>query len=256
VVQAFDPALRTDARELPLETLRGPQADDDPKAYRAWHKLDTRGGPAGKYLVDEAGHAVYFVDPGINGTHRMRPDGSTVAKFDAPKATLMSYIIKGMLNRELPWGLVLLGAMISVVLELCGIGSLPFAVGVYLPISSSTPIFAGGVVRWLVDRRARTRSAARKLSEQELSAESDKSPGVLLASGYIAGGAIAGIVIAFVAGVIGHVQDRIDGWAKEHNPLFSGPHSDALSLLPFVALAGLLYWVSTRGERGKENLPA
>jgi putative OPT family oligopeptide transporter len=247
VVQAFDPTLTTNARDLPQETLHGPQSRDDPKVYRGWHKLDTRGGPSGKYLVDDSGRAVYFVDPGINGMYRMRPDGSTVAKFDAPKATLMSYIIKGMLNRELPWGLVLLGVMISVVLELCGIGSLPFAVGVYLPISSSTPIFAGGVVRWLVDRRARTRSAARELSEEELSAESDKSPGVLLASGYIAGGAIAGIMIAFVAGVIGHVQDRIDAWAKENNPLFSGPHSDVLSLVPFVALAMVLYFVATGG---------
>lgn len=61
-------------------------------------------------------------------------------KFAAPKATLMSYIIKGILNRELPWHLVLLGVMIAVVLEMSGIPSLAFAVGVYLPLSASTPI--------------------------------------------------------------------------------------------------------------------
>ncbi len=82
---------------------------------------------------------VYLVDPGINGVHRTRPDGTQVNKFDAPKATLMSYIIKGILNRQLPWGLVLLGVMIAVVLEMSGIPSLAFAVGVYLPLSSSTP---------------------------------------------------------------------------------------------------------------------
>ena len=68
-----------------------------------------------------------------------------MTKFDAPKATLMSYIIKGILDRELPWGLVLLGVMIAVVLELSGIPSLAFAVGVYLPLSSSSPIFIGGI---------------------------------------------------------------------------------------------------------------
>ena len=59
----------------------------------------------------------------------------------------MSYIIKGILNRELPWSLVLLGVMIALTLELSGIPSLAFAVGVYLPISSSMPIFIGGMIR-------------------------------------------------------------------------------------------------------------
>src|SRR6185503_4022684 len=104
--------------------LAGPQAKDDPKEYRVWQKTDAVDGPPGRYLVDEAGAAVYLVDPGINGTHDIRPDGSKVTKFDAPKATLMSYIIKGILNRELPWGLVLLGVMISIVLEMSGIPSL------------------------------------------------------------------------------------------------------------------------------------
>ena len=59
--------------------------------------------------MNDQGVAVYLSDPGINGIHRTRPDGSAVTKYDAPKATLMSYIIKGILNRQLPWGLVLLG---------------------------------------------------------------------------------------------------------------------------------------------------
>jgi hypothetical protein len=83
------------------------------------------------------------VDPGINGTHRVRPDGSAVQKFDAPKATLISYIIKGILSHKLPWALVLLGAMTAVVLEMSGIPSLAFAVGVYLPLASSSPILIG-----------------------------------------------------------------------------------------------------------------
>ena len=111
---------------------------------------------------------MYYVDPGINGAIRKLPNGSDVPKFDAPKATLMSYIIKGILGGELPWGLVLLGVMIAVVLEMSGIPSLAFAVGVYLPLSSSTPILAGGLVRWAVDRQLRKKLAHKKLTEEEL----------------------------------------------------------------------------------------
>src|SRR5664280_1295201 len=190
-----------DAKLGGAERLRGSQAQEDTKSYRTWQKTDSAGGPTGKYLVDDAGAAVWLVDPGINGAFTTRPDGTQVRKFDAPKATLMSYIIKGMLDRKLPWGLVLFGVMIAVVLELCGVSSLAFAVGAYLPVSSSAPIFVGGMVRWLVDYRMRRALREHNLDEEALVAESDKSPGVLLASGYIAGGAIAGIVIAFVQGV-------------------------------------------------------
>ncbi|MCE9628058.1 MAG: OPT/YSL family transporter, partial [Candidatus Eisenbacteria bacterium] len=112
------------------EKIRGAQAHADATEYTVYHKLDAQGGaPAGKYLVDTNGDAKWFVDPGINGTITQRPDGSEVKKFDAPKATLMSYIIRGILDRQLPWGLVLFGVMISVMLELVGIPSLAFAVG-------------------------------------------------------------------------------------------------------------------------------
>jgi putative OPT family oligopeptide transporter len=223
------------------ETLHGSQAQTDDKAYRVWQKLDSLGGPAGKYFVDDSGAAVWFVDPGINGAFKTRPDGTRVQKFDAPKATLMSYIIKGMLDRKLPWGLVLFGVMIAVVLELCGVSSLAFAVGAYLPVSSSAPIFVGGLVRWVVDSRMRHALREHNLDEATLVAESDKSPGVLLASGYIAGGAIAGIVIAFVQGVTTKLDSRIETWASQHNPLFAGPNADWLAMIPFVMLAGFLY---------------
>jgi hypothetical protein len=223
------------------EPLRGPQARDDSKSYYVWHKEGDERGPAGRYLVDETGRAVYLVDPGITGTHAMRPDGTRVAKFDAPKATLMSYIIKGILNRQLPWGLVLLGVMIAVVLEMSGVPSLAFAVGVYLPLSSSTPIFVGGMVRWLVDQSLRRKHLDKRLSEDQLTAEGDKSPGVLMASGYIAGGAIAGILIAFLAGVPSDMQGRIETWSTANNPFYGGDHADLLSMVPFVVLTAMLY---------------
>lgn len=231
------------------ESLQPPQSRQDPRMYRVWQKTDSAGGPAGKYLVDDAGAAVWLVDPGINGAFKQRPDGTAVRKFDAPKATLMSYIIKGILDRRLPWSLVLFGVMIAVVLELSGVSSLAFAVGVYLPIASSTPLFVGGLVRWCVDFRRRRAWRQHQLDEAQLTAESDKSPGVLLASGYIAGGAIAGIIIAFVAGAMEDVDTRLTHWAEAHNPFFAGVHADWLALLPFALLTIILYWV------GRERAP-
>jgi uncharacterized oligopeptide transporter (OPT) family protein len=183
---------------------------------------------------------VWLVDPGINGIYTKRADGSEVRKFDAPKATLMSYIIKGILDRRLPWGLVLFGVMIAVVLEMSGIPSLAFAVGVYLPLSSSSPIWIGGLVRWLVDARRRRALEGRGLTVEEIAAEGDKSPGVLMASGYIAGGAIAGILIAFMAGVLEPVDRVLTKWSTASNPFFGGASADALSLVPFTALTLLL----------------
>jgi hypothetical protein len=202
-------------------------------------------------LVDDSGAAVYFVDPGINGTHTERPDGTTVRKYDAPKATLMSYIIKGILDRQLPWALVLFGVTIAVVLEMAGIPSLAFAVGVYLPLASSAPIFIGGLVRAVADHRRRRDSRHHELSEDQLVAESDQSPGVLLASGYIAGGAIAGIFIALSAGVFLAGDRFFTEWSARHNPFFRGDYADALSLVPFLALALLLY----RAGRGTSPAP-
>jgi putative OPT family oligopeptide transporter len=236
------PGLVTDASKLTRqEKIGGPQSRDDSKTYFSWHKTDSVGGPPGKYLVDQAGHAVWFVDPGINGTITERPDGSKVRKFDAPKATLVSYIIKGVLDRKLPWALVLLGVMTSITLEMCGIPSLAFAVGVYLPLSTSSPIFIGGLIRWLVDAARRRR--LRNLTAEQLAAESDRSPGVLLSSGYIAGGAIAGIVIAFLAGAFDRVDAALNDWSEAHNPFFHGAWSDLLALIPFVLICALLYVV-------------
>jgi putative OPT family oligopeptide transporter len=107
----------------------------------------------------------------------------------APQATLMATIIKGLLNQNLPWGLVLVGVFISVTLELCGIRSLSFAVGSYLPIATTAPIFAGGLVRAFVERK--TSAAA---------AESEVGAGTLFSSGLIAGGSLCGILYAVLVG--------------------------------------------------------
>jgi putative OPT family oligopeptide transporter len=106
----------------------------------------------------------------------------------APQATLMATIIKGLLSHNLPWGLVLVGVFISVALEICGIRSLPLAVGSYLPIATTAPIFVGGLVRGYVERRTGT------------SQESDVSAGTLFSSGLIAGGSLCGILYAILVG--------------------------------------------------------
>jgi putative OPT family oligopeptide transporter len=255
----FTPDLRANVSQLGHEEkLKGLQAADDGNTYRVWQKTDTVGGREGRYLVDAQGVPQYIVDPAINGQNKFRPNGQKVEKFDAPKATLMSYIIKGILNQQLPWNLVLIGVMIAIVLEMAGIPSLAFAVGVYLPLSASSPIFIGGMVRWFVDRSSRRKHA--HMTEEELIAESDKSPGVLMASGYIAGAALAGIVFAFMAGYFTDALEATKAWMLAHNPFFDEPpghvkgYADLLSLLPFAAITVLLYavgreWILAGGRK-------
>jgi putative OPT family oligopeptide transporter len=125
----------------------------------------------------------------------------------APQATLMSTIIRGLLSQNLPWGLVLVGVFISVTLELCGIRSLSFAVGSYLPIATTAPIFAGGLVRWWVERKTGQRG------------ESEISSGTLFSSGLIAGGSLAGILYAGLFG---------------RNLLRAADDADTTGLIPFL----------------------
>ncbi len=118
--------------------------------------------------------------------HKVMVIGSDA--LPAPQATLMSTIIKGLLSQNLPWGLVLVGVFITVTLELCGIHSLSFAVGSYLPIATTAPIFAGGLVRAYVE------------SKTGRAEESEVGSGTLFSSGLIAGGSLAGILYAVLYG--------------------------------------------------------
>ncbi len=244
-VENWPAGLHADASVLPALTHTKHNGQD----YLIWHYTPEGGASAQEFLVDSSGTPHYLVDPAINGTHRYLANGKPAPKkFDAPKATLMSYIIKGILNRQLPWGLVLLGVMIALTLEMSGIPSLAFAVGVYLPLSSSSPIFIGGMIRWLSDRYVRQKYHGLNLTEEQLTAEGDKSPGVLMASGYIAGGAIAGILGTLITGFqdkvewLGRFSDRLDQIAAK-NPFASGAHADLMSCLPFLLLIVLLYLV-------------
>jgi len=151
------------------------------------------------------------------------------ANLAAPQATLMSTIIRGLLNQNLPWGLVLVGVFVAVVLELCGIRSLPFAVGSYLPIATTAPIFCGGMVRWWVEHKSGQ------------SQESDVSSGTLFSSGLIAGGSITGIIFALLVGTGGINAPQVLGtWF----PYFSQP--TAVGQLASLALFGALALIVAR----------
>jgi putative OPT family oligopeptide transporter len=147
----------------------------------------------------------------------------------APQATLMSTIIRGLLSQNLPWGLVLVGVFISVTLELCGIHSLSFAVGSYLPIATTAPIFAGGLVRAYVEKKTG------KVEESEVGS------GTLFSSGLIAGGSLAGILYAvlFGRGVIPAADDS-DALALFGSALHDGTGGLIAGGLLFFALGVVL----------------
>ncbi len=227
----------TDKVELPTvrpaeSELRGTQVFRG-TTYRVWWNTDARpGAPAGKYLVDDEGDVRFLVDPAINGKVDRRDDGTRATKYDAPKTRLMSLIIDGIMTNRLPWGLVLLGVMIAVLMELAGVPALAFAVGVYLPLGTSMAVFLGGATRWMVDRVKKSKAE-----------ESDSSPAVLLSSGYIAGGAIAGILVAFleIAGIAGFLDlSRFlpDSWNKSPLP----------ALLTLAPMIFLLFLVGVRAK--------
>ncbi len=127
------------------------------------------------------------------------PDSSMVAqgiqhaigeKYNAPQATLMATLIKGILSFNLDWQFVIAGVFLAVVLELCGIKSLSFAVGAYLPLATTLPIFIGGAIKGLVDWRME-----KKYQTKE---NDDLGRGALFATGLVAGGALSGVIVALL----------------------------------------------------------
>lgn len=139
----------------------------------------------------------------------------------APQATLMKTIIEGVLSGALPWGLVLTGGGLSLGAILCGVSGLAFAIGVYLPLSSMAPIFVGGVMRSLCDR-GRT-------------GEGEANPGVLAASGLVAGEGLAGVVVAGIVAA---------GGPKSRPPLLA---THAATVVLLVAVCGFL-WFAARAK--------
>jgi uncharacterized oligopeptide transporter (OPT) family protein len=180
----------------------------------------------GKYLYSPATHQIEV--------HWIQGIGSVNAP--APQAKLMATVINGILSRKLPWGLVLLGVSLVIAVELLGIRSLTFAVGAYLPIGTTLPIFCGGVVRWLLDK------AVKKAGEDAAQADSEISPGSLFASGLIAAGGIVGLV--------GVALKAIEATYFENRDLLNFPHTfldnNYVSVLAFALLAFSLYYFARK----------
>jgi uncharacterized oligopeptide transporter (OPT) family protein len=145
----------------------------------------------------------------------------------------MATVINGILSRKLPWGLVLLGVALVIAVELLGIRSLSFAVGAYLPIGTTLPIFVGGVVRWMVDQAAK--KAGGEADDSEI------SPGSLFASGLIAAGGISGLV-----GVALKAYEQTVG----KGDILNFPHTfldnNYVSCAAFAALAFSLYYFARK----------
>jgi len=148
----------------------------------------------------------------------------------------MATVINGILTRQLPWGLILLGVFLVIAVELLGVRSLSFAVGAYLSIGTTLAIFCGGVVRWMIDRAvARSGGAAGAL-------EGEVSPGSLYASGLIAAGGIVGLLgVALklyksATGKFGLIQ------MSTKNPFYH----DWISVIMFALLMGSLFYFARR----------
>ncbi len=239
------------------------------KEYLVW---DTSADAFGRAIAS----GLYFVQPVTGRVEWTRDtssgavtryEGTETTRFDAPKTKLMQIIIDGVLTLKLNWSLVLIGAMIAVTLELCGVSSLAFAVGVYVPIQYSVPIFVGGILRWGIDSyQARSAAAsleaagdnpeARAQAEIEAIRKAETSPGVLLASGYIAGGSIAGVAVAFLEFAPAFKQSMNFSWVVDS----MGGAADWVALAGFAALIGFAALVGMgrlfRPPTEADNTPA
>lgn len=186
--------------------------------YQVINIIGSRAIPDGRYYYDPDAQRIEFQERVGIGSQRL----------PAPQAVLMSTVINGILRQSLPWNLVLLGAFIVVVMELNGIRSLAFAVGSYLPIATTAPIFCGGVVHWVLGR----------VYKRE---EGEVSSGALFAAGLIAGGSIGGLILAAIVGF--ELEDAFALGTKYWPGL---ANSNFLALLFFAAMAVVLFLVGRK----------
>jgi putative OPT family oligopeptide transporter len=167
-------------------------------------------------------------------------------KFPAPQGTLMATLVKGLLAQNLDWQFVLVGVFLAITVELVGVRSLAFAVGAYLPLSTTLPIFLGGAVRWFAERKRKP------AGEQSVSAEEEElGPGNLFATGLVAGGALAGVLYAILAarweGVLGSVSlhKALAGTGEEPGMLGEGGYY-IMGVICFAVMGFVLYRIGRR----------
>lgn len=163
--------------------------------------------------------------------------------FPAPQATLMATLIKGILSFNLDWQFVFVGVALAVVMELCGVNSLSFAVGAYLPLSTTLPIYAGGAVRGLVDYRKKKQGKAVE--------EDDLGKGNLFATGLVAGGALAGVAVALLTAGSENIAAQLAKLNAESfiGRVFGTNFYQVLGVVCFVAMAVMLYLIAMKKEK-------
>jgi putative OPT family oligopeptide transporter len=168
-------------------------------------------------------------------------------KLSAPQATLMATLIKGIQSRNLDWNFVLVGAFLALVMELCGIRALSFAIGVYLPISTTLPIFIGGVIRGLVDKTKKKKGLASHEGQEDL------EKGNLFATGLVGGGALMGVLFAFLR-LPPKIKDFMDSLSLE-NALTKGLGTNGYYLLGLIFFAIMGYALYRAGtSKDKDEL--
>ncbi len=159
-------------------------------------------------------------------------------KFPAPQGTLMATLIKGLLSFNLDWQFVLVGAFLAVTVELCGVNALSFAVGAYLPLSTTLPIFVGGAIKGISEKIAKNKGE--KVDDSEL------GTGSLFATGLVAGGALAGVIVALLS-----VNDNIFNFFKSISTegFLTGILGDGGYAILGVIFFGLMGWILFKVSR-------
>jgi putative OPT family oligopeptide transporter len=233
--------IPADARQ---QKVGQPYDGQDDRDYRvvSLRAEDYEGVPEGWYLVDAEGRLTYKMDVPIKRERKVMDNGAEAPdRFKAPQPQLFALIIEGILGGKLEWSLVVIGVLVAVTMELLGISALPVAVGMYLGLSTATPIFLGGSLRWLTDRR-------RGVSASE--AETETSSGVLLSSGYIAGGTLCGLLIGFLIMLLPKNVFAALQWGSRYFGEAYGkgelPSAKIASLVMFLILAAILLLIGSR----------
>ncbi len=162
-------------------------------------------------------------------------------KYNAPQATLMATLIKGILSFNLDWQFVIVGVFLAIVMELCGIKALSFAVGAYLPLATTLPIFAGGAIKGLADLYNKKKSGVTE--------DDELGKGALFATGLVAGGALAGVIVALLNVNEGFAA-KLNSISLEHgiaSAIGEGGYQ-VLGVVFFAALAFILYRIAVKAN--------
>jgi OPT family oligopeptide transporter len=165
-------------------------------------------------------------------------------KYPAPQGTLMATLIKGILSFNLDWQFVLVGVFIAIVMELCGIKALSFAIGIYLPLSTTLPIFIGGAIRGLVEWRQKKKNITVSAEEEDL------GKGNLFATGLVAGGALAGVLVAILSS-IPSISGALEKVNAEHGLTqgLGGEGYKWLGVAFFVLMGYILYKIAVSKQK-------